>query len=265
MPPGTWLPWFWAQTPMLMSVGPVTGLQLTSPLAPPQHSAELVQRLFKILQPRPGWQTFTPVFAQGPQTLLQQLPHAPLQITPSWVQEPVPVVPGSWQVPIVAPDAREQRPLQQSLSRPQTSPGWMHQEEPSAHLPPLHRPEQQVVVPPSVVPQGLPAVAHELLRGLQVPPVPQVPLQQEAEVVQAWLSATQVVAVAQTRWAVHWRLQQSVFTAHEIPGPAQVVTEELQVLATGSQASEQQSLLAVHADPATLQTTPTPPVPTVPL
>jgi hypothetical protein len=46
-----------------------------------------------------------------------------LQITPSCVQEPVPVVPGSWQVPIVAPDAREQRPLQQSLSRPQTSPG----------------------------------------------------------------------------------------------------------------------------------------------
>jgi hypothetical protein len=123
IPPGTWLLWFWAQTPMLMSVGPLTGLQLTSPLAPPQHSAELVQRLFKILQPRPGWQTFTPVFAQGPQTLLQQLPHWPLQTTPSCVHEPVPVVPGSWQVPIVAPDARTHRALQQSLSRPQTSPG----------------------------------------------------------------------------------------------------------------------------------------------
>jgi len=82
MPPATWLLWFWAQTPMLMSVGPVTGLQLTSPVAPPQHSAELVQRLFRILQPSPGWQTSTPVWAQGPQIRLQQLPQ-PLQIVPS--------------------------------------------------------------------------------------------------------------------------------------------------------------------------------------
>jgi len=82
MPPATWLLWFWAQTPMLMSVGPVTGLQLTSPVAPPQHSAALVHRLFKILQPSPGWQTSTPVWAQGPQIRLQQLPQ-PLQIVPS--------------------------------------------------------------------------------------------------------------------------------------------------------------------------------------
>jgi hypothetical protein len=54
MPPGTWLPWFCAQTPMLMSVGPVTGLQLTAPESPPQHSADVVHRLFRILQPSPG-------------------------------------------------------------------------------------------------------------------------------------------------------------------------------------------------------------------
>ena len=92
---------------MLMSVGPVTGLHVTSPVAPPQHSAELVHRLFRILQPRPGWQTSTPVWAQGPQILLQQLPH-PLQIVPSWSQLPAPVVPGFWQVPSVAPAARWQ-------------------------------------------------------------------------------------------------------------------------------------------------------------
>jgi hypothetical protein len=82
MPPGDWVPWFWVQTPMLMSVGPVTGLQVTSPVAPPQHSAAVVQRLFRILQPSPGWQTSTPLRGQAPQILLQQLPH-PLQMTPS--------------------------------------------------------------------------------------------------------------------------------------------------------------------------------------
>jgi hypothetical protein len=80
---------------MLMSVGPLTGLQVTAPVSPPQHSTELVQRLFRILQPRPGWQTLTPVCAHGPQSLLQQVPQLPLQTTPSWVHEPVPVVPGS--------------------------------------------------------------------------------------------------------------------------------------------------------------------------
>jgi hypothetical protein len=122
MPPGTWLLWFWEQMPMLMSVGPVTGLQVTSPVAPPQHSAELVQRLFRILQPRPGWHTSTPLSGHGAQILLQQLPQ-PLQTTPSCWHEPAPVEPGCWQVPTVAPVARWHQPLQQSVSRPQTSPG----------------------------------------------------------------------------------------------------------------------------------------------
>jgi len=98
-------------------------LQLTAPLSLPQHSAELVQRLFKILQPRPGWQIFTPVWAQGAHTLLQQAPQSPLHNVPSCEHAPAPMVSGSWQVPVVAPDARLQKPLQQSLSRAQTSPG----------------------------------------------------------------------------------------------------------------------------------------------
>jgi hypothetical protein len=91
-------------------------------VALPQHSLSLVQRLFMILQPRPGWQTFTPVNAHGPQFLLQQLPH-PLQRTPSCWHWPVPVVAMFWQVPSAAPDAFEQNPPQQSVSRAQTSPG----------------------------------------------------------------------------------------------------------------------------------------------
>jgi len=248
---------------MLMSVGPVTGLQVTAPVSPPQHSPLLVQRLFRILQPRPGWQTLTPVWAQGPQTLLQQFPQAPLQIVPSCAQLPVPVVPGLWQVPWVAPAVREQKPLQQSLSRPHTSPGWMHHEEPRTHLPPLQRPEQQLPAPPSPAPQGLPAVAQELLSGVQVPFV-QVPLQQPAEAVQAWLSAMQLVAVAQL-WLLHWRLQQSVLIPQAAPAGAQVVTDEVQVCVAESQANVQHSVAVVQAEPPTLQVTTVPPVPVVPL
>ena len=91
------------------------------------------------------------------------------------------MVPGASQVPVLAPEDRWHQPVQQSVSREQTSPGWMHKEAPSAHLPLVQRPEQQVLAP--AVPHGLPAVRQALLRGLQVPPV-QVPLQQEAELVQ---------------------------------------------------------------------------------
>jgi hypothetical protein len=123
IPPGTSLPWFWAQTPR---GAPLTDVEdsrhVTVPVSEPQHWLESVQRLFRILQPRPGWQTLTPVSAQGPQFLLQQLPQ-PLQMTPSCWQEPAPVVAMSWQVPSAAPEAFEQYPPQQSESRPQTSPG----------------------------------------------------------------------------------------------------------------------------------------------
>ena len=105
------------------------------------------------------------------------------------------MVAGASQVPTVAPDDRWHQPVQQSVSREQTSPGWMHQKAPSAHVPFVHRPEQQVPAP--AVPHGLPAVRQALLRGLQVPPV-QVPLQQVDEPLQVWLSAVQLVAVLQT-------------------------------------------------------------------
>ncbi len=125
MPPGTWLPWFCAQTPTLMlPEALVAATQVTAGVvpSPPQHSWSDVQRLFRILQPRPGWQTLTPVSAHGPQFLLQQLPQ-PLHSTPSCMQLPVPVVARSWQVPSVAPPVFAHEPPQQSVSRAQTSPG----------------------------------------------------------------------------------------------------------------------------------------------
>ena len=83
-------------------------------------------------------------------------------------------------------------------SRAQTSPGWMQNEAPSAHLPPVQRPEQQApAIPPSpaVAVQGLPAVRQVLLSGTHAPPV-QVPLQQALDAVQAALSAVQLEALA---------------------------------------------------------------------
>jgi hypothetical protein len=59
-------------------------------------------------------------------------------------------------------------------------------------------------------------------------------------------------------------LQQSVATAQELPGPLQLVTEEAQVLATGSHDCEQHWALDVHATPATVQITPEPPPPPEP-
>jgi hypothetical protein len=197
IPPGTWLPWFCAQTPMLIPVGPVAGTHVTPPVSPPQQSAELVQRLFRILQPRPGWQTFTPVRAQGPQFRLQQLPH-PLQSTPSCWQVPAPVAMTSWQVPSEAPEAFEQKPPQQSRSRAQTSPGWMQNDAPSTHLPPEQSPEQQPPVASVLVGvQGLPAVLQVVFSGWQTLLL-QFPLQHADEEAQAWLSATQLTALEQT-------------------------------------------------------------------
>jgi hypothetical protein len=196
--------------------------------------------------------------------LLQQLPQAPLQTTPSCWQLPVPVVPGCWHVPTVAPEARWHHPLQQSVSRAQTSPGWMHQEDPSTHLPLLHRPEQHVVAPPSVAPHGLPAVAHVVLSGLHVPPL-QLPLQHDAELEQVWLSATQLVALAQTpREVSHWRLQQSVGALQAPPAAAQVTTEDVQTCIDGSQAFEQHCAFVVHDAPVTVHVTPEPPAPEMP-
>jgi hypothetical protein len=132
--------------------------------------------------------------------LLQQLPQ-PSHRTPSCVQLPVPVVATSMQTPSVAPEAFEQNPPQQSRSRAQTSPGWMQNEAPRTHLPPVQSPEQHPPPAPLVVSQGLPAVEQVVLSGWHVPPV-QVPLQQVDEELQVWLSAVQLVALLQTPRAV---------------------------------------------------------------
>jgi hypothetical protein len=263
IPPGTWFPEFCEQTPMLV-FPPVAGLHVTAPVSPPQHSLLLVQRLFRILQPSPGWQTFTPVCAQGPQFRLQQLPQ-PLQRTPSCVHWPAPLVDTSMQTPSVAPEAIEQNPPQQSRSRAQTSPGWMQNDEPSTHLPPLQSPEQQPpATPPSpaVAVQGLPAVKQLVLSAWHLPPV-QFPPQQVEEVVQVPLSAVQLVALAQTP-ALHWRLQQSVATVHELPAPAHLPTAPVHVLAAGSHKPEQHWALVLQATPPAVQLPPEPPEPEVP-
>lgn len=208
----------------MLRLPPVTGVHFTVPVAPPQHSPSLVQKLFKILQPSPGWQMFTPVRAHGPQFLLQHELH-PLQSTPSWVQLPVPLVVTVAQTPCVAPAALEQRPPQQSPSRTQMSPGWMQNEDPSTHLPFEQRPEQHPPAGPLVVEQGFPAVRQVVLSGWHVPPL-QVPLQQADDCVQAALSAMQAAALLQTpRVASHCRLQQSVVAAQGAPAALQVETD----------------------------------------
>lgn len=79
------------------------------------------------------------------------------------------------------------------------------------------------------------------------------------------MSAVQLPALLQTPRAVsHCRLQQSVATAHELPDPLQVVTDEAQVCDTGSHDCEQHCALVVQAAAATVQTTFVPPVPGVP-
>jgi hypothetical protein len=167
------------------------------------------------------------------------------------------------QTPRVAPEAFEQKPPQQSRSRAQTSPGWMQNEAPSAHLPPVQRPEQQPpAMPPSpaVAVQGLPAVRQAELSATHLPPE-QLPPQQADESVQACPSAVQLAALEQVPFAVsHCRLQQSVATAHELPAPLQLVTDEAQVLATGSQEPEQHWAFVVQATPTTPQLTPMPPL-----
>jgi hypothetical protein len=255
---------------MEMPSGPVAGLHVTSPVSPPQHSDELVQRLFRILQPRPGWQTLTPLSAHGPQFRLQQSPQ-PLQTTPSWRQVPAPVVWTSWQTPSVAPWAFAHQPPQQSVSREQASPGWIQKDAPSAHLPFEHRPEQHSVgaapsaaVPMPLLVQGLPAVRQAAFSGWQCAPL-QLPLQHSAEVAQVWLSAVQLAAVAQTWRAVsHCRLQQSVASAHELPGPLHVVIDDLHCDVAGSHAFEQHCPSDVQASPGTAQTTLLPPPPSGP-
>ena len=105
----------------------------------------------------------------------------------------------------------------------------MQKDDPRAHVPFLQRPEQQPPAPPAGAVQGFPAVRQVVLSGWHFPPV-QLPLQQVDELLQVTPSATQAVALAQTwRAPSHCRLQQSVFTAQELPATPQVLRFEAQV------------------------------------
>jgi hypothetical protein len=137
----------------------------------------------------------------------------------------------------------------------------MQNDEPSAHVPFLQRPEQQPPAPPAVAVQGLPAVRQAVLRAWHFPPV-QVPLQQADELVQVAPSAIQLVALAQTPRAVsHCRLQQSVFTAHELPAPPQVESRDVQVSDVASHTCVQHWAFDAHATPTSVQVTTRPPAP----
>jgi hypothetical protein len=137
----------------------------------------------------------------------------------------------------------------------------MQNEELSEHVPFLQSPEQQAPAPVAPAVQALPAVRQVVLSGTHLLPV-QLPLQQDAESVQAALSDVQLVAVLQSpRVVSHWRLQQSVFAVQDIPTPRQVVTREAQVPMDVSQDCEQHWAFVVHATPTTPQVTTLPPVP----
>ena len=126
-------------------------------------------------------------------------------------------------------------------------------------MPFLHRPEQHPPAVPAVAVQGLPAVRQVVLSAWHFPPV-QVPLQHPEDPVQVAPSAIQAVAVAQ-RWLVasHWRLQQSVFTAQELPAAPQALSREAQVSDVVSHTCVQHCAFDVHATPTTLQVAPAPP------
>ena len=88
--------------------------------------------------------------------------------------------------------------------------------------------------------QGLPAVLHAVLRGLQKP-AEQLPLQQAADEVQAALSATQVDTAGAQKPLTHERLQQSVAYWQGRPESRHSATDEPQVPVLMSQIPEQQA------------------------
>ena len=135
----------------------------------------------------------------------------------------------------MCPLAITQSAVQQSLSRPQASPGWMQNEEPSAQCRlASHRPEQQSPLPV----QALPAVLQLSLSGVQVLSAPQVPLQQASLLVQALPSETH--CSAEHLSPAQLSEQQSVPTLHAPPEGEQVVRFETQP-EVGSHRPEQQS------------------------
>lgn len=150
---------------------------------------------------------------------------------------------GAAHEPTLCPASIVQLALQQSLSRPQVSPGWMQKDALSAQcLPASHKPEQQS----ALAAHSLPALLHLELSAVQVLSAPHEPPQHSSLLVQALPS--------DTHWsAEHLPLtqlseQQSVPTEQALPELAQVVTVEMQP-ALGSHTPEQHSAPPWHELP----------------
>jgi hypothetical protein len=89
-------------------------------------------------------------------------------------------------MPLVAPLAMLQTPPQQSAPVVHTSP-FCSQKPEGSQRPPAQRPEQQSVATLQMSPRIPP---HPVASGVQVPAVPQAPLQHSAPVVHAMVSET---------------------------------------------------------------------------
>jgi hypothetical protein len=93
---------------------------------------------------------------------------------------------------------------------------------------------------------GLPSVLQVAFSGVQVPLVPHVPPQHWPLLEQAWPSA--VHWLAEHTWFTQLVVQQSVFAVHAEPAPVQLVIFVPQVPLV-SQKLEQQSPATVHTSP----------------
>jgi hypothetical protein len=141
---------------------------------------------------------------------------------------------GGPQVPSVLPAAIVQVDEQQSKSFEQTSFACTQNDEPSWQRPPVQRLEQHS----ESAAQVFPAVWQVVVSGAHVPAV-QVPLQQLAPEVQAWLS--EMHAVAPHLPATQLRLQHSVELPQLAPLGAHDAVLAAQVCVEASHRAEQQS------------------------
>jgi hypothetical protein len=165
---------------------------------------------------------------------------------------------GAAQVPTEAPLAITHSEVQQSRSREQMSPGWMHQETASSHFPFKHDLEQHS---PSAE-QSLPAVLHAWFSGSQVSSGPQVPPQHSESFAQSSPSETQA-ALRQTV-PLQFRLQQSVGELQPAPGSPHATIADSQELVWGLQVPEQHSPPPAQSSPNALHVGVPPPPPASP-
>jgi hypothetical protein len=157
---------------------------------------------------------------------------------------------GAAQVPTVEPLAITHSDVQQSRSRAQMSPGWIHQETASSHFPSTHDLEQHSPSPE----QSLPAVLQLSFRGVQVSSGPQVPPQHSLSLEQSSPSETQA-ALRQT-FPLQFKLQQSVGALQPAPGSPQATIADSQESVFGLQVPEQHSSPPEQSSPNALQVGP---------